>query len=85
MHAASDLRASLARAGQGHLVEGLDELSPAERDAYLAQLGGVDVDYACRAFREALLAEKRPAPPVDPVDDVVTLSVRGRGRRVGDG
>lgn len=68
-------------AGQEHLLEGLDDLSPSDREAYLAQLGGVDVEYACRAFREALLAEKRPAPQVEPVDDVVTLAVRGRAKR----
>jgi len=69
----TDLRAELARHGQEHLLEGVEELDAARRESFLARLADVEGDELEEVSRPASEDEVRPAA-------VVTLADRASRR-----
>jgi UDP-N-acetylglucosamine/UDP-N-acetylgalactosamine diphosphorylase len=88
----SDLRARFEEAGQGHVLQHLDELSGEERDRFLEQLEGVDLDWVQKRYgqyqaeknRECVQADLEPAP-VTPLPDSPEQAAReAEARAAGD-
>ena len=67
------LRQRAEDAGQGHLLDGWDTLTDAQRTSLLSQLQSIDFDYVTRIFKASIEAAKEPAKPAEPVTDVLTI------------
>lgn len=67
------LRAALERAGQAHLLERWEALSPEEQANLQAQLQDIDFDYLRHIFQASLAEGAGTVAPPEPVRDVLTL------------
>jgi len=68
------LRRRVEDSGQGHVFEGFDALTEAQRSFLMNQLEGIDFEYVNRVFTSSLSAADGPAHPAEPVTDVVTIN-----------
>jgi len=75
------LRRRVEDAGQGHVLDGWDALTEAQRASLTQQLEEIDFDYVNRIFQSSMEAAKEAASPAEPVTDVVTIAATSDEQR----
>lgn len=71
---ADTIRAAAVAAGQGHLFDGWDGLSPADQRALLAEIRDLDFAYLKRLFEASTSGATQPSASVSPCNEVQEIS-----------